>query len=239
MLSTPFRRASFVVAIVGAITLCVGAYDWLTSFPNTLIWRTTYIPDYPRPDDQFFRKSVIQVHRACEWRDSPPPNVNMFDPSGPVLLHDEILSLDKSCANGLLLTRQSRNAPGALFVSLSKRSHQLMLREAIKSDSYINENLSARSLYRRAMVEDMVKHGVLHLEATQILDQCTKSEAKFCVEVNRRVYVHAWSVLWSTWPLALGFVFLVAGLAGSLFVTQLAALWRISGGRLVEWIRRG
>src|SRR5687767_3343922 len=127
MLSTPFRRASFVVAIVGALVFCAGAYDWLSSFPNIFLNRTTSIPDYPLPDDQILgRKSVVQIHRRCEWKESPPFNVSMFDPNGPVMLYDQILSIDAACAEKLL-DRRSYNDAGILIAF--KRSYQLMLRE--------------------------------------------------------------------------------------------------------------
>jgi hypothetical protein len=241
MLSSPYRRASFIVAIVGVLALCTGAYDWLTTYPNAFLSRTTTVPDYPRPDDQIVgRKSVIQIHRRCEWRDDPPPNANMFDRTGPVMLHDLYLALDGACAEKLL-DRRSYNVAGPLLV-FSTRSFQLMLRDALKDTHFRtdkDENLSAQALYRYNIAQEMQRLGVQRADALRVLDACTKSEARYCVEVQRYFYVNVWSVIWSTWPLALGFVLFVGGMAGSLFLTPIAALWGLSGGRLVDWIRRG
>lgn len=242
MLNTPFRRASFVVAIVGALMLCGGTYDWLTTYPNLLVNRTTSIPDYPQPDDQIIgRKAVVQIHRRCEWKDTPPPDVNVFDHRGPVMLADQIFSLDAPCASRLL-DRVSYNRAGILLVA-SGRSQQLMLREALRDKWFWRndkvESLSGQELYQRQMVSEMLKLGVLRDDASKVLSSCVKKEAKFCIEAQRYVYFNVWSVIWGTWPLAIGFVLFIAGLAGSVFLTQVAALWRISGGRVVNWIRRG
>lgn len=241
MLSTPLRRGSFCVAILGAIALCAGAYDWLTTYPNTLLYRTTSIPNYPRLGDQSTRQSLVQIHRRCEWRDSPPPGANIFDYRGPVVLWDRMFSLDAPCAEKLLSLR-SYNLAG-VYLAFSNRSYQLMLREATRSASFVtpsgDENQSARALYQQHMVSEMVKVGVPHHDAARLLDKCTKTEATFCIEAQRYVYVNIWSVLWSTWPLAIGFVLFVAGLAGSILATPLAALWRASFGKIVNWIRRG
>jgi hypothetical protein len=239
--NTPVSRASFVGAMAGVVVFAAGAYDWLDTYPNTFINRTTSIPDYPPPEDRIFRKSVFQIHRSCEWKESPPSGSNPYDPYGPVLLYDEILSLDVPCAERLLDT-SSRNRAGILL-AFNRRSHQLMLREEMRgtSPSLPSEPkpMAAAALYHRHMATDLLKAGVPELSASKVLDACTKSETKWCVENQRHTYIHLWSLLWSTWPLTIGFVLIVVGLAGSFFLKPLATVWHLTGERLFAWIKHG
>jgi hypothetical protein len=156
------------------------------------------------------------------------------------MLHDEYLSLDTACAKTVLDLR-SYNTAGALL-AFSTRSHQLMLRDARNDANYrasTDGSLSSVALYRYNIGREMQKLGIQHADSLRMLDACVKTEAKFCMERERYVYVNFWSVIWSTWLLTVGFALLVLGLAGSLFLTPLAATWRASGGRLVDWIQRG
>ena len=241
ILGTPLRRASLCVATAGAIAICGGAYNWITTYPNTIVYRTSTIPNYPRPEEQFFRQSLVQIHRRCEWQESAPPNANVFDLNGPVMLYDQWLSLDASCAEKVL-DRPALNRAGILL-AFSNRSQQLMMREAARKEWWYTqekaEDLTAHALYERNVTPELVKQGLAPHDATRLLKACIKTEPKFCVEAQRHVYVNVWSVIWSTWSVAIGFVLLTAGLAGSIFLSPIAALWRISGGRVVEWIRRG
>jgi len=238
-----FRRASLLAAVIGTLILALGLYMWLREPGHALLARTQYIPDDPWRAP-YIRDSILQIHRVCTWKNEPPPLASQSDPSGPLFTQEDLLSVDRSCAEDRLAKLGhpvTPQMPLAGILAFNQRSDRLLQQQNLEERPF-NSNEpypSGAELYRARMVQLITREGVALSDAESTVNACTKSEHHFCVEAPRETRLYLWSVLWSSWITSTGTTLLIAGLAGSLFLTPLVFLWRLTGQRVYKWIKSG
>lgn len=246
LLHTPFRRTSFLVAIVGVFFFAFGFYWWLEKPENTLVRRTAYIPDYPVqvPDPQ---NHIIQIHRQCQWTNKLPRSgeQHLYERDGSIIAHDNLLSLDDQCIQEKLSNYQSIDSTIEkkirFAVKFAVESDQLLMREAFESirwpDKWIPR--SGLEIYKSQSIDVLAKAGITKAIAEVIIPACIKQQSRYCIESSREVRSYVWRNFQSSWTMITGIALLILGLAGSLFLTPLTRLWDITGKRVFNWIRSG
>lgn len=240
--STPSRRLFFVGFVVGVLILIVAVVVWSSEPRHSILARWDRAPDRAA-EGQPGHRAFLNIERRCKWQTTPPANYNPLARGGPVPFSDETYSVDDGCVRNVLGAQKAyASAPAALAAALPGPQSAVELFRFHSATRPWNSEEPLKGdlqLYREQLMSSLGRIGVEPAHQVTVSEQCVRSVPKWCVISGAEYYSDAGTIISETPLIQLAVAVTLLGALGSFFPARVSSLWRLTFGRLIQWVREG
>ena len=240
--STPSRRLFLIGFVVGILMLTVAVVVWSNEPRHSLLARWDRAPDRTAEGQQSHR-AFVNIERSCQWQTTPPASYNPLTRGGPVPFSDETYSVDEGCIRNIIGAQKSYAAlPATLADDLPRPQSAVELFRLHAATRPWNSEEPLKGdlqLYRGQLMSSLGRIGVEPTLQRAAAERCVRSVPKWCVVSKSEYYSDAGSIISETPQIQFALAVMLLGALGSFFPTQVSFLWRLSVGRLIQWVKEG